>query len=160
MDVERNPTTLSATSSKKQEHLRDDAQQLAENFIRTTAGEPLSTARQVAFVDHHRAAYGVHVLCKAISLAPSTYYAVKKRERAPAKRTVRDRELLPLIKAAWLSEGGKRGARSIWRELQDNGVPVARCTVERLMRAEGMRASRATARRQVHDGAVQRRVTR
>jgi putative transposase len=33
---------------------------------------------------------------------------------------------------------GVYGARKVWRQLQREGVPVARCTVERLMRADGL----------------------
>ena len=34
---------------------------------------------------------------------------------------------------------GVYGARKVWRRLRRDGVPVARCTVERLMRADGLR---------------------
>jgi len=34
---------------------------------------------------------------------------------------------------------GVYGARKVWRQLNREAVPVARCTVERLMRAEGIR---------------------
>jgi putative transposase len=30
------------------------------------------------------------------------------------------------------------GARKVWRQLQRDGVMVARCTVERLMKADGL----------------------
>jgi putative transposase len=33
---------------------------------------------------------------------------------------------------------GVYGARKVWRQLHREGVPVARCTVERLMRADGL----------------------
>jgi putative transposase len=60
----------------------------------------------------------------------------------------RDEELLPLIRAAW-EEKGKRlyGARKVWKQLRREGVDVARCTVERLMRAEGMMGAVARRRR-------------
>jgi putative transposase len=38
-----------------------------------------------------------------------------------------------------LAPAGVYGARKVWHELHRQGVPVARCTVERLMRAAGLR---------------------
>ena len=54
----------------------------------------------VAFVDAHRGRFGVEPICAVLAehgvgIAPSTYYAVKKR--APSARAVRDGELRPLI---------------------------------------------------------------
>jgi transposase InsO family protein len=78
----------------------------------------------------------------------STYYAAKKRSDARSDREIRDEELLLLIRAAW-EEKGKRlyGARKVWKQLRRGGVDVARCTVERLMRAEGMMGAVARRRR-------------
>lgn len=71
-------------------------------------------------------------------IAPSTYYAHRKRLRAPSARTVRDAELKPLIQQ--ISEANYRvhGVRKVWRELRRQGHIVARCTVERLMRELGI----------------------
>lgn len=73
---------------------------------------------------------------------------MKKREKSPSRRAMRDEELLPLIRAAW-EEAGKRmyGARKVWKQLRRPGVDVARCTVERLMRVHGMSGIAATRRR-------------
>ncbi|WP_442818801.1 IS3 family transposase [Streptomyces sp. NBC_01320] len=62
-------------------------------------------------------------------IAPSTHYAHHKRLTAPSARTVRDAELKALIQEAY--EGNYRvyGARKIWRHLNRQGQPVARCTV-------------------------------
>jgi putative transposase len=45
-------------------------------------------------VDAHRGEFGVEPICRVLDLAPSSYYAVKERERDPSKRAVRDRVLL------------------------------------------------------------------
>ncbi len=37
----------------------------------------------VAFIDDHRAAYGVEPICAVLPIAPSTYYEMKARERDP-----------------------------------------------------------------------------
>lgn len=71
-------------------------------------------------------------------IAPSTYYAHHKRQATPAARTVRDRELKTLIQDAYEANYRVYGARKIWRLLNRQGVAVARCTVERLMRELGI----------------------
>lgn len=74
-----------------------------------------------------------------IGFPVSTFYAAKKREDVPSDRVLRDEELLPLIRAVWTGKGKRLyGARKVWKQLRRDGVEVARCTVERLMRAEGM----------------------
>lgn len=83
-----------------------------------------------------------------IGFAVSTYYAAKNRQDRPSNRRLRDEELIPLIRVVW-EEKGKRlyGARKVWKQLRRDGVEVARCTVERLMRAEGMIGAVAKRRR-------------
>jgi putative transposase len=55
---------------------------------------------------------------------------------------VRDAELVADIKVAHRANLGVYGARKIHAELNREGIRVARCTVERLMRAEACAASR------------------
>jgi transposase InsO family protein len=90
----------------------------------------------------------VEPICVAIEFPVSTYYAAKNRKDAPSDREIRDEELVPLIREVW-EEKGKRlyGARKVWKQLRRDGVDVARCTVERLMRAEGMMGVVARRRR-------------
>jgi len=83
----------------------------------------------------------VEPICAALDIPPSTYYAAKRRAAVPSDRAARDEELKRQIMAVWDQPGmGNRiyGARKIWRELNDSGVVVGRCTVERLMRALGI----------------------
>ena len=89
-------------------------------------------------MDTHRDQFGVELICRVVDFAVSTYYAVKKRIASPAARVLRDAELVPLIRAAWEDSRRLYGARKIWKQLRRQDVRVARCTVERLMRAEGM----------------------
>ena len=91
-----------------------------------------------AFIDEHRALYGVEPICRALQVAPSTYYAVKQRQRTPAERTLRDREALGEIERVYATSRGLYGARKVWWQLQAEGVGIARCTIERLMAREGM----------------------
>ena len=81
-----------------------------------------------------------------MEVAPSTYYAAKKREENPPARDARDEELKKEIMRVWKEKGRKvYGARKVWRELNREGTEVARCTVERLMRELGIEG--VTARR-------------
>jgi putative transposase len=71
-----------------------------------------------------------------VPIAPSTYYGAKSRPSSA--RAVRDKELLEQITLVWKENYQVYGARKVWRELRRQGVAVARCTVERLMRHAGL----------------------
>ena len=97
---------------------------------------------KVEFVDSHQAEYGVQPVLQALEdtpaqIAPSTYYAAKTRPASARSR--RDAELIEMIKQIHAENYDVYGARKIWHELCRRGVRVARCTVERLMRAAGLR---------------------
>ena len=85
--------------------------------------------------------FGVEPICRVLSehgcqIAPSTYY--EARDRAPSRRAVRDAEVLALIAEARDHRFRVRfGARKMWLHLRAQGHDVARCTVERLMAAQG-----------------------
>ena len=97
---------------------------------------------KVAFVDSQREQHGVQPVLQALEqtpaeIAPSTYYAAKTRPASARSR--RDQWLTEQIKHVHQDNYGVYGARKIWHELHRRGVEVARCTVERLMRASGLR---------------------
>jgi len=73
----------------------------------------------------------------------SSYYHAKKREAEPSVREIRDVILKEKIMEVWEGEKGRKvyGARKIWLQLNSGGIPVARCTVERLMRELGIRGA-------------------
>jgi putative transposase len=52
---------------------------------------------------------------------------------------VRDEALKVKLRHVHAEHFGVYGARKLWRQLRREGIPVARCTVERLMRREGLR---------------------
>lgn len=96
----------------------------------------------VAFIDAHRATYGVEPICAMLPIAPSTYYEQQARQRDPARlpaRAQRDAMLLPQITRVWQATRRRYGADKVWKELHRQRIPVARCTVERLMRQHGLR---------------------
>jgi putative transposase len=90
-----------------------------------------------AFVDEHQKTYGVEPICAMLPIAPSTYYEQKARQADPSrlpKRTRRDAVLCKEIDRVWYENRGVYGARKVWKQLGREDIPVARCTVERLMR--------------------------
>jgi transposase InsO family protein len=96
----------------------------------------------VAFIDAHRAEYGVEPICAELPIAPSTYYECKAREADPGRlppRVRRDAELCTSIQRVWDENFCVYGARKVWRQLRREGRPVARCTVERLMGRLGLK---------------------
>jgi len=95
-----------------------------------------------AFIDAHCAVYGVEPICKVLPIAPSTYYLHAARQTDPGRRSARallDERLREQIQRVWNDNFQVYGARKIWCQLRREGVNVARCTVERLMRLEGLR---------------------
>ncbi len=88
------------------------------------------------FIDTHRGRFGVEPTCRVLQVAPSTYYAARGRPRSA--RRVRDEALKVKLRHVHAAHFGVYGARKLWRELQREGIPAARCTVERLMRELGL----------------------
>jgi putative transposase len=91
----------------------------------------------------------VEPACAALEFPVSTYYAAKKREREPSPRDSKDEWLKEQIMRVWEDrKKGRRvyGARKVWRQLRREGIEVARCTVERLMKELGI-AGAAAARK-------------
>ena len=95
----------------------------------------------VRFIDDHRATYGVEPICAVLPIAPSTYFRCHAQREDPTHRSARarrDDELRIQIQRVYDANFQVYGPRKVWRELRRGGVDVARCTVERLMRAMGV----------------------
>ena len=88
--------------------------------------------------------WGVEPICAVLSqhglpIAPSaidTYYEHVAKQ--PTDRDRCDAALINQIRRVHADNYGVYGARKVWLTLNREGVPVARCTVERLMRQEGL----------------------
>lgn len=99
----------------------------------------------IAFVEENRdrrtegLAWGVEPICAVLPIAPQTYYAA--RRRAPSARQLRDEGLEPELLRVWETNYAVYGAPKLWRQLNREGIRVARCTVERLMRRLGIRGA-------------------
>ena len=94
------------------------------------------------FIEESREAFGVEPICKALQFAPSTYYdrrAIAGDPERSSRRAKSDAAMSLRIDGAWEDNRKLYGARKIWHVLRRDGQDVARCTVERLMRALGIR---------------------
>jgi putative transposase len=96
----------------------------------------------VAFIDAHQdrvtagLRWGVEPICRVLQVAPSTYYAAKRRP--PSRRAVEDAVLKARIRAVYAEHYGVYGAEKVWRQLGREGVLVGRDRVARLMRELGL----------------------
>ncbi len=97
-----------------------------------------------AFIDAHRQTYGVEPICKLLQVAPSAYRRQAAARRDPTRRCARaqrDELLRTHLKRIWQDNLQVYGAEKVWRQLQREGLTVARCTVERLMKDLGLRGA-------------------
>jgi putative transposase len=91
----------------------------------------------VKFITEHQARWGVEPICRVLQIAPSSYYAAIGRPISARRR--RDAILKVAIRRVWDEHRQVYGADKVWAQLNREGIAVARCTVERLMRELGLR---------------------
>jgi putative transposase len=89
--------------------------------------------------------WGVEPICVALAgqgtpIAPSTYY--EHRQRRPSRAEAREEYLRAEIVRVYQANYAVYGARKVWLQLNREGIAVARCTVERLMRHLGLQGAR------------------
>ncbi|RBQ11594.1 hypothetical protein DP939_45260 [Spongiactinospora rosea] len=99
----------------------------------------------MSFIDQHAGVFGVEPICRVLTehgcpISTSTYYAAKNRP--PSPRAVRDAALDAHIQRIHAGNYSVYGARKVWQQLLREGHRVARCTVERRMRALGLQGAR------------------
>ena len=81
----------------------------------------------VAFIDDHRAEYGVEPICAVLPIAPSTYYVHKAWEADPSLRSARaqrDEILCGEIGRVWEENFQVYGAKKAWKQLNREGIAV------------------------------------
>jgi len=105
----------------------------------------------VAFIRDHQGRreggglrWGVESICGVLTahgvpIAPSTYYEQVTKQTTAAQR--RDEYLAGEIARVHHDNFSVYGARKVWLQLNREGIPVARCSVERLMRRDGLRGA-------------------
>ena len=135
-----NQASRASTCRKAQAPLADPT----NGFL--CAGARPALAQVSAFIEERRDEFGVEPTCRVLQVAPSSYYAA--RSRPPSHRALRDELLKVEIRRVYDANYRVYGADKVWAQLTREGIPVARCTVERLMRALGLRGVvRGTPRR-------------
>ena len=88
--------------------------------------------------------YGVEPICAVLPIAPSTYFRRQGQQHDPTARSARaqrDDELRAHIQRVWDANEQVYGPQKVWKQLRREGIRVARCTVERLMRQMGLRGT-------------------
>jgi putative transposase len=101
----------------------------------------------VDYITGHAGRFGVAPICRVLTahgipIAPSTYYDACRRGREPSRAEGRDEELCEHIARVHAANFGVYGARKVWLQLNREGIVVARCTVERLMKHLGLHGVR------------------
>lgn len=95
----------------------------------------------IAFIDEYRDAYGVEPICRVLPIAPSSYHERVAQRRDPGRRSARsqrDEVLKPEVMRVFEENFGVYGVRKVWRQMQREGLDIARCSVARLMRDLGL----------------------
>lgn len=90
----------------------------------------------VDYNDAHKDQFGVVPSCQELPIAPSTYYASKNR--APSARMLSDEIALGEIRRVHADNPRVHGARKVHAQVRREGHRYARCTLERLMRRDGL----------------------
>jgi transposase InsO family protein len=97
------------------------------------------------FIDQYRGRYGARPICRVLRIAPSGYWRYAARMINPALRCARakrDEMLMPEIQRVWHANMQVYGADKVWHQLNREGIRIARCTVERLMKRLGLQGAR------------------
>jgi transposase InsO family protein len=97
------------------------------------------------FVDEHRNVWPVRVMCAALDLSASGYYAW--RSRPESRRSCNNRALLEDIRLIHDESSGTYGSPRVHAALRSHGRRIGRCRIERLMRHAGLRGLAALPRR-------------
>src|SRR5499427_6859446 len=89
-------------------------------------------------IEDHQGIWPVRVMCDALSVSPSGYYAWRSRPDSP--RQIANRDLLADIRRVHAQHQERYGAPRVHAELRAAGQTVSRKRVERVMRQHGLRA--------------------
>jgi putative transposase len=98
-----------------------------------------------AFIDEHRGRFGVEPICRTLGVSASAYY--QRATGARSRRAINDERLLVRISELHSANYYAYGSRRMWIALNRAGEPVARCTVERLMRLHGIQGAKRRGKR-------------
>lgn len=90
------------------------------------------------FIDAYRGEFGVEPICRTLQVAPSTYYATKKRQLSPSARALRDAVMAQVLMVLWVANRKVYGADKLWRAARRAGHDIGRDQTARIMRQLGI----------------------
>jgi putative transposase len=90
------------------------------------------------FVAKHRGAWPVLMMCEALGVSRSGFYAWLERPRSA--RSVDDERLGRLARESFVSSDRTYGSRRVWRDVLAAGERCGLHRIERLMRVQALRA--------------------
>ena len=90
-------------------------------------------------IHRRRNLYPIQMMCQAMKVSTSGYYAWRTRPESRRKR--HDRELMQAIRLLHAESGGTYGSPRMQVELNDSGFPYCRAKVARLMASAGRKGS-------------------
>ena len=93
-----------------------------------------------AFIDEHRARFGVEPVCRVLGVSASAYYQRATGQRSPC--AIEDERVLERIRELHAANYYAYGSRRMWKALRRAGECVGRCRVERLMRTHGLQGAK------------------
>jgi putative transposase len=91
-----------------------------------------------AFVAKHRRIWPVRWMCEALGVSRSGFHAWLTR--SPSKRARADEETGARVRTSFLASDRTYGARRVWRDVLAEGIACGLHRIERLMRAQALRA--------------------
>ena len=95
----------------------------------------------MSFIDTHHGELGIEPISRELAVAPSSWHEHAARLADPGKRSARARRddvIRGNISRVHEASFGLYGTRKVWHQLRRERIKVAKCTVDRLMRAMGL----------------------
>jgi len=90
------------------------------------------------FMAKHRGAWPVAMMCEALGVSRGGFYAWLSR--APSQRCRDDEEMAPHVRQSFIASDRTYGARRVWFDMLELGYECGLHRIERLMRAQALRA--------------------
>ncbi len=90
------------------------------------------------FIAKHRSVWPVAWLCEALGVSRSGFHAWLKRGLCARSRE--DEAIMPAVRASFVASARTYGARRVWRDVLEAGFSCGLHKIERLMRAQALRA--------------------